>query len=94
MTWLADWEPSTCAVVAGAIIRAHEGVTLSPDQLQIVLDALRDARDHYVRKMIGCAACDDAERAGQRACARHLADDDMADKYTGLGELLGGEVTS
>ena len=25
--WLAEYEPATCAVVAGLIIRAHEGVS-------------------------------------------------------------------
>ncbi len=25
LLWLAEWEPSTCAVVAGLIRRAHEG---------------------------------------------------------------------
>jgi hypothetical protein len=94
LDWLADWEPATVAVVAGLITRAHNTTAgLTQDQLATVLLALREARDAHVGKLVGCRDCDAAETAGLRACAAHLADDDMAERYTALGELLAGEVT-
>jgi hypothetical protein len=70
-----------------------EGALLTTDQLETVLLALREARDVHVRGMIGCADCDAAESAGLDACERHQPDDDQADRYTALGELLAGEAT-
>jgi hypothetical protein len=42
--WLAGWEPSTCAVIAGLIARAHEaGATGEPSPVQAVTAADREA---------------------------------------------------
>jgi hypothetical protein len=87
--WLAQWEPQTCAVVAGLITRARQaaGIVLDPVELECVLDALADAAA-YRKRQAGeaCADCDAA--ADEHLCPDHLADYDAADCYDDLAELL------
>jgi hypothetical protein len=56
LLWLAGWEPSTCAVIAGLITRSHRGA-LSPDDTSTVLDALDVATDHKRDLAANCPDC-------------------------------------
>jgi hypothetical protein len=95
--WLANYEPSTVAAVAGLITRASN-TGLTPDQVTLVVSALRDAMDYRVGKSIGCPDCDAAEVASHRsghpvaACERHQPDHEQADRYDELGQLLAAEA--
>jgi hypothetical protein len=65
LLWLAGWEPSTCAVIAGLIRRAHlagkastaSSVPLDPGQLGTLLRALADAAAHRTGR--ADARCED-----------------------------------
>jgi hypothetical protein len=78
LLWLAGWEPSTCAVVAGLITRAAAG-RLAPAQLSTVLAAPDDAATFRTeRAQAYCVACSE-HPAG--ACDEHLDDLDAAGRY-------------
>jgi hypothetical protein len=64
LLWLAGWEPSTCAVIAGLISRAHTGLTA--DQFATVLDALDVAAEH---KRDQAANCPDCEASPAQLCS-------------------------
>ncbi len=56
LLWPAGWEPSTCAVVAGLITRAHARV-LDQDDRRTVLDALDVAADYKRDMAANCSEC-------------------------------------
>jgi hypothetical protein len=59
LLWLAGYEPSTCAVIAGLITRAHTGgaSALAPEQVATVLDALDVAADYKRDRAANCPDC-------------------------------------
>lgn len=86
LLWLAGWEPSTCAVIAGLITRAHHGSEqLTPEQRATILDALNVAADHKRDRAANCPDCEvsPAELCG--TCEWRLA---RADEYDALAEAL------
>jgi hypothetical protein len=87
LVWLAGYEPSTCAVIAGLITRAHAGAPTEAQRGTVLL-ALKDAakwRDH-----LGAADCGDCTHAPTGLCDRHLEDLDAADDYRRVLAELGG----
>ena len=102
LAWLAKWEPTTCAVIAGLISRAHApeldeargaplrpAATLNEAQLATVLAALGDALAHRKDRAGGyCAAC---EREYGGLCYDHASDETAADDYDALARELGGQ---
>jgi hypothetical protein len=57
VAWLANWERSTCTVVAGVISRAQAGV-LGEEDRRTVLDALDVAAGHKPDMAANCGDCD------------------------------------
>jgi hypothetical protein len=70
LLWLAGWEPSTCAVIAGLITRARRPeleearavllappVSLDKDQAATVIAALDDASEGIRERAAYCPAC-------------------------------------
>ena len=95
LTWLAGFEPETCAVVAGLITRAHQAgtavtgerpVTLTAAQAAIVRRALADAEVH--RRQRAAAWCADCESSPAGECTDHVDDLDAADAYRDLASGL------
>jgi hypothetical protein len=99
LLWLAGWEPSTCAVVAGLITRAHRpelaearaallgtAATLDAGQLRTVLEALDVAADYKRDRVAACPDCyGDAPFCS--TCESRL---DQADNYDALAKTLRG----
>ena len=71
LVWLAGWEPSTCAVVAGLITRAHR---LTDPRPALLRAALADAIAY--REGRGATECADCDAAPAGLCGDHT--DDMA----------------
>ena len=92
LLWLAGWEPTTCAVVAGLIIRAARGtgIRLPEMDLDVVRQALADASAWRAWKAEG-ADCGDCQRLDPGRCADHAADDEMAAAYEALLRRLAVE---
>ena len=86
LLWLAGWEPSTCAVIAGWITRAAAD-RLTPAQLSTALDALDVAADAKRDTAANCPDCEvsPAELCG--TCEWRLA---RADAYDALAREIGG----
>jgi hypothetical protein len=99
LTWLAGWEPQTCAVAAALITRAHAaglaragaGV-LTAEQATVLIRAVADAQTYRMREAAEhCAGCETHPRG---ACDDHL--DDIAaarachDLAAGLAHALPG----
>ena len=90
---LANWEPQTCAVVAGLITRAAAGnggqaAALTADQRAVLAQVFADAIE-YRTPGADCTGCDE-DPAG--LCWDHAADLDRTDAYLGLARQLGAEV--
>ncbi|HYB16157.1 MAG TPA: hypothetical protein VEF71_11890 [Streptosporangiaceae bacterium] len=100
VTWLAGWEPSTVAVIAGWVARARLGepgeartvlagqnlVTLTAQQAATAVHALEDA-DGY-RRLRADQWCGNCETAPTGACDDHLNDLDLAGAYRDLAAEL------
>lgn len=93
ITWLAGWEPATCAVVAGLITRAAgralgagELSTVPGVELSTVLDALDFAAGELRDRVADCAECG-AERC--TTCGNRLARAECWDK---AAETLRGQL--
>ena len=95
LTWLAGFEPETCAVVAGLITRAHQAgtavtgehpVTLTTAQAAAVRRALADAEAH--RRQRAAAWCADCESLLAGQCTSHVDDLAAADAYRDLASGL------
>jgi hypothetical protein len=82
LLWLAGWEPSTCAVIAGWITRAGAGRP-SPGQLAAVLDALDFAADELRDRVANCGDCDQHPAGLCETCANRLARAEGWDKTAG-----------
>ena len=89
LTWLAGWEPQTCAVVAALITRAHAaGLTragdhvLTAEQATLVTRALADAQTYRMRE--AAEYCADCETHPRGACDDHLDDIAAARAYHDL----------
>lgn len=68
---------------------AHAGITLTPDQAEIIRLALDDAKWSRIGKLTGCAAC--AAAGPEAACSEHRPDAQQAEAYDALGRELFGE---
>lgn len=106
LSWLAGWEDSTCAVVAGLIGRAHASgsgdadllraavlagaVTLDEAQLGTVLDALDDAVEY--RRERGGEPCMACEAEYGGLCYDHAADEGRYDRYAATARQLRQEA--
>jgi hypothetical protein len=95
LTWLAGFEPETCAVVAGLITRAHEAgtavtgehpVNLTAEQAATVRRALADAEVY--RRQRAAAWCAGCESSPTGKCTDHMDDLDAADAYWDLASGL------
>jgi hypothetical protein len=84
VTWLAGWEPATCAVFACLVSRA----ALTDGQRELLAAVLADAVDR--REPSG--ACTDCEKHPAGLCWDHNADLDRCDAYLELARQLGIEV--
>jgi hypothetical protein len=85
ITWLAGWERSTCAVVAGLISRAA-GCALTPGETAAVLSALEVAAEYReYRASLTCPACAD-HPAG--LCPSHAADLEAVTEYRDLAARI------
>jgi hypothetical protein len=86
LLWLAGFEDSSCAVIAGLITRAHvAGLAaghLSPGDLAAVLDALDVAADYKRDRAACCGDCDAPPDGGScTTCEWQIA---RADGYDAL----------
>lgn len=86
MTWLAGFEDSTCAVIAGVITRAHQSAKLTRRQLATVLDALDVAAEYKRDRAATCPDCDADPSDLCTTCAWRLQ---LADEYDALAARLG-----
>jgi hypothetical protein len=94
--WLAGYEDSTCAVIAGLVGRAHAAgaailagnAGLTPDQLATALDALDVAADYRRDRVETCPDCPGRPEGLCSTCEWRL---DRADEYDALARDLGGE---
>jgi hypothetical protein len=88
--WLSDWEPQTCAVVCGLILRASQGAphaALTAAQAECLRDMLADAIGARTEGVSAdCAGCD-TDPAG--LCWDHAADLGRAEAYRALAADLG-----
>jgi hypothetical protein len=87
LLWLAGWEPSTCAAIAGIITRAHAGA-LTEAQRAAVLDALDVAADYKRDRAATCPDCEASPAELCDTCEWRLA---RADEYDALAEALRGQ---
>jgi hypothetical protein len=88
LLWLAGWEPSVCAVIAGLITRAQKG-SLTADQMATVLDAL-DVTADYKRDI--AAHCPDCDARPEGLCPTCEWRMDAADAYDQVAvKLRGGQ---
>jgi hypothetical protein len=81
LLWLANWEPATCAVVAGLITRAHRGA-LDGGQPGTVLEALGLAAE-YKRDL--AETCPDCADQSCGTCGWRLA---RASEFDALAETI------
>jgi len=96
VNWLAGWERSTVAVIAGLIARANHpagSIALSPERAETVRLALDDAKWGRVGKGVGCPDCDAVEETSRApddlpACERHRPDVMRAERYDEMGRWL------
>jgi hypothetical protein len=89
LAWLAGWEPSTCAVVAGLITRAHAGSNgLTPAQLATVLDALDVAADYKRDRVATCPDCEASPAELCGTCEWRLT---AAEGFDALAVVLRGQ---
>jgi hypothetical protein len=89
LSWLAGFEDSTCAVVAGLIIQASVGRSgLASGDLSTVLAALADAAEHKRERAARCPDCDARPTDLCLTCERRLA---VADEYDALAASLRGD---
>ena len=99
--WLSQWEPETCAVIAGLVTRAHlpelaearaalagSAVTLDDGQAATAVDALEVAAEY--RRYRAGLTCDDCVHHPAELCEDHQADLDTADEYDALTAILSG----
>lgn len=98
--WLAQWEDSVCAVIAGWVTRAYLAklgearailagenlVTITTAQVRVAVKALEDAEGY--RRLRADQWCGNCETAPAGACDDHLNDLDLADAYRGLADEL------
>lgn len=92
LVWLTGWEPTTCAVIAGLITRAHASAGSAPltdAQRATVLIALADAETYVTER--DATWCDTCESAPEGACHEHVNDLDQADRYRQLAREIGGQ---
>ena len=82
--WLAGWEPSTCAVIAGWVTRAAAG-RLTAAQRSTVLDALDVAADYKRDRAANCPDCEASPAELCGTCEHRLA---RAEEYDALAEAL------
>jgi hypothetical protein len=87
LVWLTGWEPTTCAVIAGLITRAHAGA-LTEEQRALVHAALADAEAYCADR--AHAWCDGCTTHPSGCCEDHLDDLDQADAYRQLAREIGG----
>jgi hypothetical protein len=88
VSWLAGWEPETCAVVAGLIARARHAAAYCPGQQAIVLSALEEAAG-LIREQ--AAWCQECEMAPSAVCGDHEEALQRAEGYDQLAALLRGQ---
>ena len=88
VSWLAGWEPESCAVVAGLIARAGHGAVCGRGQQAIVLSALAEAAGLIREQAAWCRAC---EMAPSALCGDHEEALARAGEYDRLAALLGGQ---
>ena len=84
LLWLANYESSTCAVIAGLMTRVHQAsAALTASQLATVLDALDVATDYKRDRAATCPDCESslAELCG--TCEWRLARADGSDALAG-----------
>ena len=85
VNWLAGYEPTTCAVVAGLITRA--AAKLAAGDLGTVLEALDVAAD---RKRDLVEVCGDCQYDPDGRCGTCTSRLERADAYDALAAKLGG----
>jgi hypothetical protein len=101
VSWLAGWEPGTCAVIAGLISRAYaagrcgqaagsgaRGPGLSVGKAAVVLAALSDATELICEQAAWCWECSVAPSA---LCGVHEEALARAEDYDRLAGLLRGQ---
>ena len=91
--WLAGWETTTVAVLAGIIRRAADGPTEMPEDDEdqdraTVLAALADAA--ALLDFRAAQLCGDCTSSPAELCAEHAADLDAASSYRALAAKFGG----
>jgi hypothetical protein len=90
--WLAAYEPSTCAVVAGLVSRAHAAgrsrQVLPAGELATIAEALGEAAG-LIRQQ--AATCSDCAASPAEVCGDHELALDRAEEYERLAGLLGGQ---
>jgi hypothetical protein len=85
LTWLAGFEDSTCAVVAGLMTRARAAGTLAAADVATVLDALDVAADYKRDRAATCPDCDASPADLCGTCEWRLT---VADGYDALAERI------
>jgi hypothetical protein len=98
MSWLADWEPQTCAVIAALLSRALAAgrarppgsVLLTAAEAAIARQALADASAWRAWRAEG-AGCGECQRLDPGRCAVHAADEAQAASYNSVPRRLGGQ---
>jgi hypothetical protein len=94
LTWLAGFEPETCAVVAGLITRAYQAGTAVTGEHPVMLTAAQAAAvrralgDAEVYRRRAAAWCADRESSPTGTYTDHMDDLDVADAYRDLASEL------
>jgi hypothetical protein len=92
LVWLTGWEPTTCAVIAGLITRAHASAGSAPlteAQRCTALAALADAATY--RAAGADARCEDCMAHPAGCCDSHADDLDRASAYRELAREIGSQ---
>jgi len=80
LEWLGTWEPHTCVVIAGLIIRAHEaGRAAAAEGAETEWGARFRDEDGRLSRMVDCGRGPDGERT-----ARSMAGTSRKDDLTGI----------
>ena len=90
VSWLAGWEDSICAVIAGWITRAATlppALGLTPRARRMLLAALADTAARLEQR--ATVPCDDCLAHPADLCDRHGDDLDTARRYRDLADRIG-----